>query len=273
MKIQYASDLHLEFGMNSRYMQVYGLAEGGDILLLAGDVGYLEKRRVERDPFFDWCSCDFHETVIVPGNHEYYRDPVAREGHQDGIAVEKTLMEYEHKVRHNVRYLNNRSIIIGDVEVFATTLWSVVPQSDWFTVESGMNDCRQILYEGHHLRASDYIVLHGICKAWLAEALEKSKAKKKVVLTHHCPSTDQAFSRYEPTGGLSSAFLVDMHDFIAEHDIDIWLYGHTHFNGGSGTVVPSRNPNGTKLLCNQLGYIQLAEDRFGFNPSSCFVGP
>ena len=268
MKIQYASDLHLEFGMNSRYMQAYGLAEGGDILLLAGDIGYLEKRRIERDPFFDWCNCHFRETVIVPGNHEYYRDPVARVGHQDGIAVEKTLVDYEHKVRQNVRYLNNRSIVIGVVEVFATTLWSVVPQSDWFAVESGMNDCYQILYEGHHLRASDCIVLHGLCKAWLAEALEKSTAKKKVVLTHHCPSIDRAFSRYEPTGGLSSAFLVDMHDFIADHDIDVWFYGHTHFNGGSGTVIPSRNPNGTCLLCNQLGYIQLAEDRFGFKNDS-----
>ena len=44
MIIRYASDLHLEFGMNSRYMQAYGLAEGGDILLLAGDVAFLEKR-------------------------------------------------------------------------------------------------------------------------------------------------------------------------------------------------------------------------------------
>lgn len=132
-------------------------------------------------------------------------------------------------------------------------------------LEFGMNDSRQILYEGHHLRASDYIVLHGICKAWQAEALEKSKAKKKVVLTHHCPSTDQVFSRYEPTGGLSSAFLVDMHDFIADHDVDVWLYGHTHFNGGSGTALPSRTENGTRLLCNQLGYVQLNEDRFGFS--------
>ena len=88
MIIQYASDLHLEFGMNSRYMQVYGLAEGGDVLLLAGDIGYLERRRIEQNPFFDWCSRHFREAVIVPGNHEYYRDPIARDGRQDGISVD-----------------------------------------------------------------------------------------------------------------------------------------------------------------------------------------
>ena len=272
MIIQYASDLHLEFGMNSRYMQVYGLADGGDVLLLAGDIAYLENRRTERNPFIDWCSRHFRETVIVPGNHEYYRDPVAREGDQDGISVEKTLYDYEYKVRDNVRYLNNRSIVFDDIEVFVTTLWSVVPKSDWLTVESGMNDCRQIRYDGHRLRASDYLTLHNICKNWLADALNRSTAKKKVVLTHHCPSTDPAFSQYEPTGGLSAAFLVDMKDFIEEYDIDAWLYGHTHYNGGSGIVIPSKNPKGTVLLCNQLGYVQMGEDSFGFNPHA-FLDP
>lgn len=56
----------------------------------------------------------------------------------------------------------NASIVIDDVEIFATTLWSVVPQSDWMTVENGMNDCRQIQYDGHILRPSDFLVLHGI---------------------------------------------------------------------------------------------------------------
>ena len=140
MIIQYASDLHLEFGMNSRYMQVYGLAEGGDVLLLAGDIGYLERRRIEQNPFFDWCSRHFREAVIVPGNHEYYRDPIARDGRQDGISVEKTLYDYEHKVRDNVRYLNNRSMVIGDIEVFATTLWTVTDPRSYVGIQTGMND-------------------------------------------------------------------------------------------------------------------------------------
>lgn len=264
MKIQYASDLHLEFGMNSRYMTVYGLAASGDVLLLAGDIGYLERRRLEQNPFFDWCSRHFKETVIVPGNHEYYQDPVARAGRQDGIPVDGTLVDYEHKVRDNVRYLNNRSMVIDDVEIFVTTLWSVIPPGRYADVEYGMNDCHQILYEGHRLRANDFAALHGTCRSWLAYALQKSTAGKKVVLTHHCPSTAREFDRYEPGSGLFTAFHVDMSEFIAEHDVDCWIFGHTHDNGGSGTVMPSRNPNGTPLLCNQLGYIELNEDRCGF---------
>ena len=270
MTIQYASDLHLEFGMNSRYMQANGLSGNGDILLLAGDIGYMERRRIEKDPFFDWCAEHFKETVIVPGNHEYYRDPVARQGRQDGVPVETTLVDYEHKVRDNVRYLNNKSIVIGDVEVFVTTLWTITDPRCYVGIQSGMNDCHQILYDGHHLWANDFTKLHEICRTWLAEALEKSTAKKKIVLTHHCPSTAREFDRYEPSGSLFTAFHVDMASFIAEHDIEAWIYGHTHFNGGSGTVIPSKTPKGTLLLSNQLGYVELYEDEMGFLGDAAF---
>jgi len=42
-------------------------------------------------------------------------------------------------------------------------------------------------------------------------------------------------------------------------------------NGATGTVIPpSRNPKGTKLLCNQLGYVELDEDRLGFRGDAAF---
>lgn len=54
MKIQYASDLHLEFADNWRYLKENPLQATGDILVLAGDIGYLGDENYSKHPFWDW---------------------------------------------------------------------------------------------------------------------------------------------------------------------------------------------------------------------------
>lgn len=59
MRIQYMSDLHLEFQENNRYLRYNELPVTGDVLVLAGDIFYLKDKtapvmghRTKR--FFQW---------------------------------------------------------------------------------------------------------------------------------------------------------------------------------------------------------------------------
>ena len=50
MKIQYASDLHLEFADNMSFIEHGGIEPVGDVLVLAGDVSFLADRKMWKRP-------------------------------------------------------------------------------------------------------------------------------------------------------------------------------------------------------------------------------
>lgn len=246
MKIQYASDLHLEFADNRGLLELGGgIVPAGDILVMAGDVSYLGDLKMMKRPFFDWCAEHYRQTYIVPGNHEFY----------NGYDIAQTVEDYEYEYRDNVRYLNNASVVIDDTELFFTTLWTKICPPFLWTIQRGMNDFRYGVLNGQRFTANDVDDLHRWCVAWLESALKASMAKTKIVVTHHCPTVRDAFNSH-PGGALKSAFQVDMDDFIESSGVDYWIYGHTHYSGGSGTQIGK-----TKLLCNQLGYVFYGENK------------
>lgn len=95
MKIQYCSDLHLEFPENKRFLEENPLLPIGDILNLAGDIVPFENMNLAKD-FFKFCSVNFNETYWIAGNHEYYHG-----------ALDARTSKLKEEIMKNVFLVNN----------------------------------------------------------------------------------------------------------------------------------------------------------------------
>ncbi len=72
MKIQFISDLHFEFPQNVDFINSSPLKAVGEVLVLAGDTGYLNDEKLPKMKFWEWTSSNFKHVLLIPGNHEFY---------------------------------------------------------------------------------------------------------------------------------------------------------------------------------------------------------
>lgn len=244
MKIQYASDLHLEFLENSDYLIESPLKSAGDILVLAGDIGYLGGASYSEHPFWDWASGNFKQTLVVPGNHEFY----------GGYDLENVAGGAEGMIRENVRWYYNKSIVIDGVEIFMSPLWAQILPHAELIIKSRINDFRRIKYHGERLTVAAFNKLHRECVEYLRHSLAESKTDKKIVVTHHLPSMMCVAQEYRGDI-LNGAFASEQSAWIDQSGVDFWIYGHSHCNVGEQTI------GGTRLVCNQMGYVFRNEHR------------
>lgn len=244
MKIQFASDLHLEMTANAEWLQSHPLEVIGDILVLAGDTTYLEEG--VPDWFLDWASASYQQVLLIPGNHEYY--------HYGDVAKRGDAWQW--MLRKNVGYYYNKVVRIDDVDFILSTMWSHIPETEMFQVQRGLNDFYQILYNGKVFTPDDFNAEHEKCKQFIIESVAQSDAKHIIVVTHHVP-TSLAVALQHHESPLNSAFMVEMGNFIASSRIDYWIYGHSHTNIDTDI-------EGTRIMANQLGYIAQGEHNNGF---------
>lgn len=248
MKIQYASDLHLEFPENKKFILSNPLKPLGDILVLSGDIVPFYQLDKHKD-FFNYLSDYFETTYWVPGNHEYY--------HMDLATKSGTLNE---SIRTNIHLVNNFSTVKKGGRLIFSTLWSRISPVNFWHVEQNINDFHLIKYKGERFTVDEFNQLHEESLAFLNLELSKTGNFKTQVFTHHVPTLMNYPLKYKHDV-LNEAFAVELFHLIESSGADNWVYGHHH------CATNRFNIGTTKLLTNQLGYVERNE-HLAFNDSA-----
>lgn len=228
MRIQYFSDVHLEFGSCE-----FPVTDA-DIVIAAGDIG------VDTEAV-DWLAQAPCPVIYVAGNHEYYSGD-----------IEYTRLRLEQACKKaQIDFLENMRADLGEVRFLGTTLWTDYAGANeniMREAEQSMNDYHYIRYHGSPLTADILLELHRESLEWLESELAASFKGKTVVVTHHAPTLKSWFSKADELTDLRRfAYCNQFNDLLKKYDIDIWIHGHIH-------NVSDYQVGGTRVLSNPRGY-------------------
>lgn len=249
MRIQYASDLHLEFADNWRFLKAHPIEPVGDILVLAGDIGYLGDDNYVSHPFWDIVADNFKEVFVVPGNHEFYKY------YDISTLPDGKILS----VRPNVNVYYNGVINFEGVELILSTLWARISLQDAFMTESGVTDFHRILFDGETLTFELFNKEHERCMDFLRGVVKQSTAGKRIIVTHHLPSFQLSSPDFKGSR-INGAFVANEDDFIEKCGAQYWIYGHSHRN-------IDKQIGDTQLVSNQLGYV-FSGEHTSFKPGA-----
>lgn len=236
MRIQIASDLHLEY-LEWKFPAFRGVEPvDADVLVLAGDVA---KGSRVLDLFGDWP----YPVVYVPGNHEFY-----------GGAVAAVLADLQQRAADfpNVKILAQGTWEQGNARFIGCTLWTDYAIFGAERVAGAMAICADKIADHSTIRSAgdspflpaDALALHRVQRQWLRDRLAEPFAGKTVVITHHGPHRNSIAPLYADDL-TSAAYASDLEECLGIADLHI--HGHTH---ESFDYTIGR----TRVVANPMGY-------------------
>lgn len=236
MRIQYISDLHLEF--LSKPPKILPRA---DILCLCGDIGY-PFSNIYKSFLIDM-SKKFKKVFLIAGNHEYYNLGPNKYKTIDEINIQINYI-IESNNLNNITFLNDSYEDFEGYRFVGTVLWSNIKNPDYL-----INDFESI----NDMSVELYNKLHKISCEFIEDMLINSEIPI-TMLTHHLPSYNLIDDKYKIQGmnKYNQCFASDLEKYFI-YPIKIWIYGHTHKT--KVTLI-----NNIKFCCNPRGYIEESND-------------
>lgn len=226
MRINYFSDVHLEFGEQS-------LPEtNADVVIAAGDIGVFRQG-------VDWLKAIKKPVVYVAGNHEFY----------NAEYNQVLAMLRQECAGSNIQFLEQDLWFFQGVRFLGCTLWTdlFVDGADKAqAIGKTLNDFRKIRFHDDEFNQNHFSELHQESRRWLEKQLAQPYAGRTVVVTHHAPTE---WSWIETPNALKKmAYCNDLKWLFHEYEIAAWFHGHVH-NLGDYRIADAR------ILSNTRGYL------------------
>ena len=236
MKLQIASDLHLEF-LQRLFPgeRLISPAYSADLLVLAGDIA---NGTEAIELFRDWPV----PVLYLAGNHEFY-----------GHSIEQVRTDLRKAAAGtSITFMDNDIVDFGGVRFLGTTLWTD------YRLE--LNRTQRQLMENAELRINDHFRIrcndgkftttkalaeHELARAWLTQELDKPYEGKTVVISHHGPHPLSVHPRYIGQA-LNAAFVSNLSELLPK--ADLWIHGHVHDSFDYRVA-------GCRVVANPCGYV------------------
>jgi predicted phosphodiesterase len=244
VKLLILSDLHLEMGQ-------LALQEGGrridaaaDVVVFAGDVkNGLGGAQWAREAFPN------KQIVMVAGNHELF-----------GLDWESGIDQLRGEANaHGIHFLENQAVEIDGVRFLGCSMWTdfclhgpELQKTRMREVALRMSDFTKISHAGTLLTPEHVLARHLASRAWLQHELQDRDSRKTVAVTHHAPAAT-SIHQYDLSKPVATAYASDLEDLMGY--CGLWIHGHVH--EAADYIV-----NGTRVVCNPRGYLDLRGDAF-----------
>jgi hypothetical protein len=207
------------------------------------------------------------------GNHEYYGTNITHE-----LKRNATYYKDECKDTPNLIYLQDTWVTIGDTAFFGSTYWTEFDIFDRKMNAEAMNASAKDFSDfqwitngftnGHYddpilglmplekkFTPRDAQLMHRNSKQLIKHFIKEHEGMKRVVITHHAPSTKSIHPKY--ANDLFNSCFASNDEDIMGTGIDLWIHGHMHSNFEYAV-------EDTKVFCNPRGYSKYDENVYGF---------
>jgi predicted MPP superfamily phosphohydrolase len=253
VRIQFVSDLHLEFERRPEDRLQLPIAPCTTALVLAGDI---HNDLAGLDSFVRPLAKRV-PVILVAGNHEFFTHEL--------VAMYHALTDWA-AATPNVHFLQDRAVEIDGIIFLGSTLWSnfdyahaaLMKQSTSMMVDYAVIADRDD--PRGHLRPERILREHQHSIAFLERELRARDPSRTVVVTHHAPSLQSSRCKGEDWENLYGS---NYDALIEDCGPALWIHGHVH---DSFDYTIGR----TTGACNPRDYVGYGENA-AFGPSRAFT--